>query len=197
MPGKLLAGLGNPGTNYLRTRHNVGFMVLDQLARQVGASLTKKAFNGLCGEAACWDERLHLIKPQTFMNLSGQSVAAALRYHKLTLEDLIVIHDDLDIPFGRIQVKKGGGHGGHNGLRSLLQHLGSGDFVRIRIGINRPEHGDSADYVLSPFSKQEMSQLPELLDRVIDCIHLTVSEGVPKAMSLYNKHDLLSGGAGE
>jgi PTH1 family peptidyl-tRNA hydrolase len=192
MSGKLLAGLGNPGAKYLWTRHNAGFMVLDRLAQQAGASITKKAFSGLYGETSCWGNRLHLLKPQTFMNLSGQSVSSALRYHKLTVDDLIVIHDDLDIPFGQIKIKKGGGHGGHNGLRSLLQELGSGEFTRIRIGIDRSRSGDPADYVLSPFSKNEMTSLSDLLNKIVDSIEMLVSEGLPKTMSLYNNKDLLA-----
>lgn len=193
MPGKLLAGLGNPGTQYLRTRHNAGFMVVDRLAQLLCTSVTQKAFNGLYGKTDSWGERLHLLKPQTYMNLSGQSVAAALRYHKLTLDDLIVIHDDLDIPFGRIKVKKGGGHGGHNGLRSLLKELGSGEFVRIRVGIDRKTSGDTSDYVLSPFAKDEFARVPELLDQIVEALHLLVTEGFAKTMSLYNNRDLLSG----
>lgn len=192
MSGKLLAGLGNPGAKYLWTRHNAGFMVLDRLAHHTGAAITRKAFSGLYGETSCHGERLHLLKPQTYMNLSGRSVSAALRYHKLTLDDLIVIHDDLDIPFGQIKLKIGGGHGGHNGLRSLLQELGSGEFTRIRVGIDRPGFGDPADYVLSPFSKNEMANLSDLLDRIVDSVEMLVSEGLPKAMSIYNNKDLLA-----
>jgi PTH1 family peptidyl-tRNA hydrolase len=192
MAAKLIVGLGNPGTKYTWTRHNVGFMVLDRLAHHEGASLAKKSFAGLYGDVACWGERLHLLKPQTFMNLSGQSVSPALNFHKIHLDDLIVVHDDIDIPFGQIRVKKGGGHGGHNGLRSLMKELGSGEFVRIRVGVGRPPFGDSADYVLSPFSKDEMSQLSELLDHVVDCLHLVVTEGVAKAMTNTNNRTLIS-----
>ena len=159
MSGKLLAGLGNPGPKYVWTRHNAGFMVLDRLAHHAGVTISKNAFSGMYADTTCWGERIHLLKPQTFMNLSGRSVLSALHYHKLTIEDLIVIHDDLDIPFGQIKLKKGGGHGGHNGLRSLMQELGSGEFSRIRVGIDRSGHGDTADYVLSPFSKPEMAKL--------------------------------------
>ncbi len=192
MSVKLLAGLGNPGSKYQWTRHNIGFMVVDRLAHHTGASLTKKAFEGLYGDTACWGERLHLLKPQTYMNLSGRSVSSALRFHKLSIEDMVIIHDDLDIPFGQIKIKKGGGHGGHNGLRSLIQELGGADFIRVRVGIGRPVHGDSADYVLSPFSREEMAELSGLLDRIVDCLHLLVTEDFPKTMSLYNNKDLLA-----
>lgn len=192
MSEKLLAGLGNPGAKYIWTRHNAGFMVLDRLAHHAGATITKKTFSGLYGETTYRGERLHLLKPQTFMNLSGRSVSPALHFHKLTLDDLIVIHDDLDIPFGQIKLKKGGGHGGHNGLRSLLQELGSGEFTRIRVGIDRSKFGDCADYVLSPFSKDEMTVLSTLLDRIVDCIEMLIAEGLPKTMSIYNSKDLLT-----
>ena len=153
MPTKLIVGLGNPGPKYSWTRHNAGFMVLDELARRAGIAVSRKTFSGFFGEGTYRGERLLLLKPQTFMNLSGRSVNPALHFHRLSLQDLIVIHDDLDIPFGRVKLKDGGGHAGHNGLRSLMQELGGGQFARIRVGVGRPLHGDAADYVLSPFTR--------------------------------------------
>jgi PTH1 family peptidyl-tRNA hydrolase len=191
MPTKLIAGLGNPGPKYLWTRHNAGFMVLDRFSHLAGIPLSRKNFSGLYGEGDLRGDRLLLLKPQTFMNLSGRSVAAALRFHKLSLQDMIVIHDDLDIPFGCIKLKECGGHAGHNGLRSLTQELGSGDFIRLRIGIGRPSHGDMADYVLNNFTPEEMAGLPRLLDGVVDALELLIAEGAPKAMSLYHNKDLL------
>jgi PTH1 family peptidyl-tRNA hydrolase len=191
MPAKLVAGLGNPGPKYLWTRHNAGFIVLDELARRSGIPVSRKTFSGLFGEGTWHDNRLYLLKPQTFMNLSGRSVNPALNFNQLTLKDLIVIHDDLDIPFGRVKVKVGGGHAGHNGLRSLMQEMGSGDFTRIRIGIGRPVRGDAADYVLSPFSKDEQTRLPQLLDGIIELLELLLAEGTLKAMALFNNRDLL------
>jgi PTH1 family peptidyl-tRNA hydrolase len=192
MATKLIVGLGNPGSKYQWTRHNAGFMVLDRLSRRAGIPLTRKTFSGLYGEGNHQGERLLLLKPQTFMNLSGRSVNPALHFHRLSLQDLIVIHDDLDIPFGQVKLKDGGGHAGHNGLRSLQQELGSGQFVRIRLGIGRPVHGDAADYVLSSYSREEMEHLPRLLDGAVDLLELLLLEGVPKAMSLYNNKDLLA-----
>lgn len=191
MAVKLIVGLGNPGPKYQWTRHNAGFMVLDRLSHLAGITVTRKNFSGLCGEGNWQGERLILLKPQTFMNLSGRSVAEALRFHKLSVEDLIVIHDDLDIPFGRVKLKAGGGHAGHNGLRSLSQELGSGAFLRVRMGIGRPIHGDVVNYVLSNFSPEEMTGLPRLLDGVIDLLEMLVTEGLPKTMSLYNNKELL------
>jgi len=191
MPAKLVAGLGNPGSKYLWTRHNAGFIVLDELSRRTGIPIARKTFSGLFGDGAWHGNRLLLLKPQTFMNLSGRSVNPALNFNRLTLGDLVVIHDDLDIPFGRVKIKEGGGHAGHNGLRSLMQEMGSGDFTRIRVGIGRPVRGDAADYVLSPFSRDELAQLPRLLDGVIELLELLLEEGALKAMTLFNNRDLL------
>jgi len=190
MAAKLIVGLGNPGPQYTWTRHNAGFMVLDRLARQINVSVTKKAFSGLSGDGEWRGNRVYLLKPQTFMNLSGRSVAEALRFYKVSLSDLIVIHDDLDLPFGTIKLKEGGGHGGHNGLRSLGQELGSPAYLRVRVGIGRPERGDVVNYVLQNFSKGEMDALPAVLDGTLDALELLVTEGLPKAMSLFNGKQL-------
>lgn len=191
MATKLIVGLGNPGSKYQWTRHNAGFMVLDQFCRDSGIAVTRKNFSALFGEGSLQEERLLFLKPQTFMNLSGRSVNPALHFHRLSLQDLIVIHDDLDIPFGRIKLKEGGGHAGHNGLRSLIQELGGGQFIRMRIGIGRPLHEDAADYVLNNFTKEELALLPRILDGAVDLLKLVIIEGVRKAMSLYNGKELL------
>jgi PTH1 family peptidyl-tRNA hydrolase len=192
MSAKLIVGLGNPGPKYLWTRHNAGFIVLDRFAHLAGIPVTKKNFSGLYGEGNFKGNRILLLKPQTFMNLSGRSVAEALRFHKLEPEDLLVIHDELDIPFGQIKFKEDGGHGGHNGLRSLHQQLGGGDYPRLRVGIGRPAHGDMADYVLTSFAKAEMADLPQLVDGIVDALEMFITEGMSKAMSLYNNRNLLS-----
>ncbi len=191
MATKLIVGLGNPGPKYSWTRHNAGFMVLDRFAQLTGIAVTKKTFSGLYGEGGWQGERLLLLKPQTFMNLSGRSAAAALRFHKLSLSDLIVIHDDLDIPFGQLKLKEGGGHGGHNGLRSLMQELGGGGFLRVRMGVGRPAHGDAADYVLSPFSREEQLLFYRVEEGAVEALSLLIREGLPKAMSTYNNRNLL------
>ena len=193
MATKLIVGLGNPGSKYQWTRHNAGFMVLDRFSKDAGIAVTRKNFSGLYGEGTYHGERLLLLKPQTFMNLSGRSVAAALNFHKVDIQDLIVIHDDLDIPFGRVKLKEEGGHAGHNGLRSLLQELGSGRFVRLRIGIGRPLHDEAADYVLSSFSSDELVNLPRIIDCVAELIKLVIEEGLLKAMSIYHNKELLEG----
>ena len=191
MTAKLIVGLGNPGPQYSWTRHNAGFMVLDRFCQSAGIAVTRKNFTGLYGEGSFQGERLLLLKPQTFMNISGRSVAQALNFHKLSLQDIIVIHDDLDIPFGRVKLKEGGGHAGHNGLRSLLQETGSGEFLRLRLGIGRPLHEDAADYVLSNYSREELALLPRLLDGAVDLLRMIITDGVSKAMTLYNGKDLL------
>lgn len=192
MSTKLIVGLGNPGPKYSWTRHNAGFMVLDELARRAGIAVSRKTFSGFFGEGTYRGERLLLLKPQTFMNLSGRSVNPALHFHRLSLQDLIVIHDDLDIPFGRVKLKDGGGHAGHNGLRSLMQELGGGQFARIRVGVGRPLHGEAADYVLSPFTRDEQVILPRIVDGAVDILELLLAEGLPKAMSLSNNKDFLA-----
>jgi len=191
MAVKLVAGLGNPGSRYQWTRHNAGFMVLDRLSAIAGIPITKKSFSGSCGEGHWHGNRIILLKPQTFMNLSGRSVADAVRFHKLDLADLVVVHDDLDIPFGRIKMKSGGGNGGHNGLKSLSACLGTGDFLRLRIGIGRPARGDVVDYVLSPFAGNEMNDLLPVLDGAVDMLETLFVEGLPKAMSIFNNKALL------
>jgi PTH1 family peptidyl-tRNA hydrolase len=192
MSTKLIVGLGNPGPKYLWTRHNAGFIVLDRFAQLNGISLTRKNFSGLYGEGDFKGDRILLLKPQTFMNLSGRSVAEALRFHKLTLADILVIHDELDIPFGQVKFKENGGHGGHNGLRSLHQLLGGGGYPRLRIGIGRPVHGDMADYVLTAFGRDETAALPQLIDGAVDALEMFLGEGLPKAMSIYNNRSLIS-----
>ncbi len=191
MTTKLIVGLGNPGPRYSWTRHNAGFIVLDRFSSLHNISVIKKSFSALFGEGDFNGNRLLFLKPQTYMNLSGRSVAAALRFHRLEPADLLVIHDELDIPFGQIKLKDSGGHGGHNGLRSLNQELGCGDYTRIRIGIGKPLHGDMAEYVLTNFCKEELANLPRLVDGAVDALEMLLNEGLPKAMSIYNNKNLL------
>ena len=191
MAAKLIVGLGNPGPKYLWTRHNAGFIVLDRFAGLAGIQMVRKSFGGLYAEGDFRGNRLLLLKPQAYMNLSGRSVAEALRFHKLEPADIIVIHDELDIPFGKIKFKADGGHGGHNGLRSLHQELGCGGYSRLRIGIGRPAHGNMADYVLTNFDKDEMTALPKLVDGVVYALEMLIAEGLPKTMSLYNNRILI------
>ena len=187
----VIAGLGNPGPQYQWTRHNAGFLFLDRLAGQEDITINRKTFSSLAGEWSFGDHRLVLIKPQTFMNLSGRAVTQALQFHKLPLTQLIVVHDDLDIPFGSVRLKQDGGHGGHNGLRSIMEQLGKGEFVRLRIGIGRPVHGDSTAYVLGNIPSDQMEQLPRILDGGRDMLEMMLKEGILKAMSLNNNRNFL------
>jgi len=191
MAVKLIVGLGNPGPKYTWTRHNAGFIVLDRFAHLNGIQVSRKNFGGLNGEGDFRGSRLLLLKPETYMNLSGRTVAEALRFHKIAPADIIVIHDELDIPFGQIKLKADGGHGGHNGLRSLHQELGGGGYSRLRVGIGRPLHGNMADYVLTNFGKEEMASLPRLIDAAVEALEMMITEGLAKTMSLYNNKFLV------
>ena len=182
----LVAGLGNPGREYARTRHNVGWMVLDELARRHGGSWRSK-FSGSLAEVRLGDARLALLKPETYMNESGRSVGAAARFFKVEPEQLLVVHDDVDLEPGRLQARDGGGLAGHNGLRSLAQHLGSQDFLRLRIGVGRPGRGDQrsvSDWVLSPFAPEE--DVEALVARAADAVEAVASEGLDRTQARFN-----------
>lgn len=189
----VIVGLGNPGPKYQWTRHNAGFLFLDRLAHLENISINRKNFSGLAGEWNHSGSRLILLKPQTFMNLSGQAVMQALQFYKLPLSQLIVVHDELDLPFGTVRLKQGGGHGGHNGLRSIAEQLGKGDFIRLRIGIGRPPHGDTVNYVLGNIPQDQMEHLFNVLDGGLEMLEMLLDEGLPKAMSLYNNRNFLEG----
>ena len=170
----LLVGLGNPGAEYARNRHNIGFMAVEEIARRHGFGPWRKRFQGQTAEGTVGGEKVIALEPLTFMNLSGQSVTAALQFFKLKPENIVVIHDELDLPPGRIRVKKGGGHGGHNGLRSIDAHVGK-DYWRIRLGIGHPGDKDRVSgYVLHDFAKADQSWLDPLIDAVADAFPLVV-----------------------
>jgi PTH1 family peptidyl-tRNA hydrolase len=182
----LVVGLGNPGREYERTRHNAGWLVLDELARRQGGSWRSK-FSGSLAEVRLGDAKLALLKPETYMNESGRSVGAAARFFKVPAEQVLVAHDDVDLESGRLQARSGGGLAGHNGLRSLGQHLGSQDFLRLRIGVGRPGRGDPrsvADWVLSPFAPEEDADA--LVSRSADAVETIVSEGLEAAQQKFN-----------
>ncbi len=189
----IIAGLGNPGPTYQWTRHNAGFLFLERLAEAAGGSITKKNFSGLTGEMTCGGQRLILLKPQTFMNLSGKSVVQALQFHKLPLSQLIVVHDELDLPVGAIRFKNGGGHGGHNGLRSIMELTGKSDFIRLRIGIGKSPFGDTTAHVLGNIPPDQMEILSRVFEGGREMLELMLSEGLPKSMSLFNNRNYLEG----
>src|ERR687884_1845915 len=182
----LVAGLGNPGREYEQTRHNVGWLVADGLARRHGGSFRSK-FSGRVAEVRLGDLRLALLKPETYMNESGRSVGAAARFYKVPPEQTLLVHDDVDLEEGRLQARLGGGLAGHNGLRSIAQHLRTNDFLRLRIGVGRPGRGDPrpvADYVLSPFDPHV--DVGELVARAADAVEVLAAEGLPAAQQRFN-----------
>jgi len=185
----LVAGLGNPGPGYAGHRHNVGQMALAELAGRLTASFTTHKANATVAVARLVPDgpRLVLAKPNTFMNLSGGPVAALLRFYSLDPSRLIVLHDELDIPFDTIRLKSGGGHGGHNGIRDIAAALGTGEFTRVRIGIGRP-HGrqDPADFVLTPFTRAEREVLPSLLSDAADATEMIITHGLLEAQQRYH-----------
>lgn len=185
---KLVVGLGNPGESYARTRHNVGFLVADGLARSFGSDFTGRKFGAEIAESSAAGERVWIMKPQTFMNASGESVGPALRFWKLSSEDLVVVHDDLELEPFRVQIKVGGGHGGHNGLKSVNAHVGSPDYARIRIGVGRPPpYMDPAAYVLSRFPKGEEEQVEASVAWAVDAARAVCELGAVKAMNQFNR----------
>lgn len=184
---KLIVGLGNPGRRYAKHRHNIGFWVIDQIAKQYDISVKTRAFGAKIGKGVFNNEPVILAKPQKFMNLSGIVVAPLLGYYKCSLKDLIVIHDDIDLGVGRMKLALGSGHGGHNGVRSIIEELGSPDFYRVRIGVGRPpEDVDSADYVLHPFSKGESEDAQKVTAQAAEAVEILIKKGLTEAQQKYH-----------
>ncbi|WP_027339790.1 aminoacyl-tRNA hydrolase [Halonatronum saccharophilum] len=183
---KLVVGLGNPGPKYETTRHNAGFLAIDKIADYYRVNINSKEKKALVAKARVGGEKIILAKPQTYMNNSGQAVRALADYYNIVSEDIIIIYDDLDLDLGKIKIKKKGGHGGHNGIKSIFSHLGTKEFTRLRVGIGRPEYGNVVDYVLGRFSKQEIKVLEPLLDDIRGATELCIEEKVDKAMNRYN-----------
>jgi PTH1 family peptidyl-tRNA hydrolase len=184
----LIVGLGNPDREYHGNRHNIGFMVLDRLAAQLDTSFSRMKMNALMTAVRYKGERLILIKPQTFMNLSGQAVSSFLRFYKLPLENLLVVYDDVDLPFETLRLKPNGGDAGQKGVRSIIQQLGTQDFPRLRVGIGRPPGRMSvSSYVLQDFSSSEKELLPIVLDLTSSAVLHFIEKGLESAMTLYNQ----------
>jgi PTH1 family peptidyl-tRNA hydrolase len=183
----LIVGLGNPGKTYQESRHNLGFRVVDLLAEHHGIRVGQKRFRGEFGSGSIGDQRVYLLKPLTFMNLSGEAVATAVNYLKIPLEQVLIAHDDVDLALGRIQVKSGGGHGGHRGLQSVIEYLNTDDFVRIRVGVGRPkDEGGVTDYVLEPFGSAESSAAEDAVGRAAEAAATWLQDGLTTAMNQYN-----------
>ncbi len=182
----LLVGLGNPGQKYARTRHNVGFDVVDRLGERWGIAVTRSSSQALVGDGLVKNERAVLMKPQAYVNRSGGPVRAAMDFYKVPLENVLVVHDELEVPFGKVKIKRSGGHGGHNGLRDLNQHLGT-DYPRVRVGTGRPPEGwDPADFVLSRWKDDEGQEVMRMIERACDAMESVVTEGVDAAMNRFN-----------
>lgn len=185
----LVVGLGNPGLGYAANRHNIGEMVVAELGRRTGASFKKHRANAMVGEArlTVGGPKLLLAGTNTYMNTSGGPVANLLKYYSLTADRLIIVHDELDLPFDTVRIKFGGGHGGHNGLRDILAALDTGDFVRVRVGIGRPPgRQDAASFVLKDFSSVERDSLPSLISDAADAIEAVVTEGLTAAQQRFH-----------
>jgi PTH1 family peptidyl-tRNA hydrolase len=187
----LIIGLGNPGKHYEPTRHNIGFMALDALAAQLEVSLKQKSFNALWGKGTIAENNVLLAEPQTFMNLSGTAVRQLQSFFKTDISNLIVIHDDLDLPFGSVRLKAGGGTAGHKGLASIESNLGTSEFTRVRLGIGKPVDKSRIEgYVLEPFRKEEQIVLPEVLQRAADASAEIVLNGLQKAIAKYQTKNI-------
>lgn len=191
----LLVGLGNPGPEYAATRHNLGFLVVDELAARAGNPPFREKFHGELAEARVGSHGFKLLKPLTYMNVSGRSVRAAVAFYKVPLTELVVVHDEIDLPFAEIRLKTGGGDAGHRGVRSIAADLGTPDFIRIRIGVGRPPpgfRGSPADFVLQGFALAERAELAPLVTRAADAAELIASRGLAVAMNQIHRSKLPS-----
>lgn len=182
----VICGLGNPGLRFARTRHNLGFMTVDEIASRLGVKVDKKRFRAKVGETNIGGHKVILVKPQTYMNLSGGSVREVFDYYKLDHDHLIVVYDDFDIEKGSIRVRAQGSAGTHNGMRSVVQHLGFTDFPRVRIGIGGHEEGDAIGHVIGKISKEEKEPLGRAVKDAASACETIITDGVQKAMNLYN-----------
>jgi len=185
---KVIVGLGNPGARYQWTRHNIGFRVVDRLAEINHILLSKKRFKSIYGRGQIDSQKVALLKPMTFMNRSGEAVRKAVDFLQVGIEDLVVIHDDLDLPFGRLRFKRRGGDGGHQGVRSIIESMGGNAFLRLKVGIGRPPEGaDPSDYVLSSFNEIEGLCLEKTISKAAESLMVMLVEGIGAAMNRYQK----------
>lgn len=183
---KIIAGLGNPGRKYETTKHNVGFMTLDVLADKLGIDVGREKFRALIGEGRIGSEKVILVKPQTYMNLSGESIREIMSYYKLPAEDLIVIYDDVDIPLGTLRIRSKGSAGTHNGMRSVVYQLQDDGFPRVRVGIGSDKEGNLVNYVISGFSGDDREKMRDAITKAADATECIVTEGVSAAMNKFN-----------
>ncbi|WP_442602098.1 aminoacyl-tRNA hydrolase [Paenibacillus sp. KN14-4R] len=184
---KCFIGLGNPGTQYANTRHNIGFMAVDHFAKKWNFSSYQKKCKGLLAEGNVNGQKVYLLKPLTYMNLSGESLRALMDFYKIDLADVIVLYDDMDTNYGNIRLRYKGSAGGHNGIKSIIQHTGTQEFNRMRIGISRPLPGkEIVDYVLSPFSKEEFKTMDPILDKLSDAMEFVLTNDFERTMAKFN-----------
>ena len=183
---KIIAGLGNPGKEYENTKHNVGFLTIDILAEKYDIKVNKIKFKGLIGEGMIGTEKVILVKPQTYMNLSGQCIREIVAFYKLDMEDLVVIYDDIDLPMGNLRIRKKGSAGTHNGMRSIIYDLQDDGFPRVRVGIGGERKGDLANYVISGFSGDDRKLIEEAIVKAADAVACLVEDGIDRAMVDYN-----------
>lgn len=183
---KLVVGLGNPGSRYADTRHNIGFMLLDRLAGRHRVAMAKRQCSALIGFGEMAGDRLCLAKPQTYMNLSGDAVSCLVRYYKVPLSGLLVVYDERDLPLGKLRLRETGSAGGHRGMESIISVLGTQQFPRLRIGIGRPSELDAVDHVLGRFSRDESAALEETLSRAMEAVEVALKDGFARAMNDYN-----------
>ena len=184
---KIIVGLGNPGKEYEKTRHNAGYRVLDKVADKLGIDVNKSKFKGIYGSKGMLDRKVILCKPTTYMNLSGDCVIELLKYYKADVEDLIVIYDDIDIDVGKIRIKPSGSPGTHNGMKDITKKIGSKDFIRVRIGTGKPsDDRDLADYVLGKFDKSEEKIIEDTIEKASDAVLDIINNGIQDAMNKYN-----------
>ena len=185
----IIAGLGNPTREYEKTRHNVGFEVIDVLADMLGTTVEEKKFKGCYGRGIIGGEKVLLLKPQTFMNLSGESIRAASDFYKVDPEHIIIIYDDISLDVGQLRIRKKGSAGGHNGIKNIIAHLGTQEFPRIKVGVgDKPKKMDLADYVLSRFSKEDRAAMEDAFKEAAKAVEVMITEGMDTAMNQFNGH---------
>ena len=185
----IIAGLGNPTREYEKTRHNVGFEVIDVLADMLGTTVEEKKFKGCYGRGIIGGEKVLLLKPQTFMNLSGESIRAASDFYKVDPEHIIIIYDDISLDVGQLRIRKKGSAGGHNGFKNIIAHLGTQEFPRIKVGVgDKPKKMDLADYVLSRFSKEDRAAMEDAFKEAAKAVEVMITEGMDTAMNQFNGH---------
>lgn len=184
----LIAGLGNPGLKYAATKHNVGFWTIDRLAKDLGIEVNKNKNRALLGEGKIGEEKVVLMKPLTYMNLSGEAIGPTLKFYKLETKNLIIVYDDMDLEPGRLRLRSSGSAGGHNGMKSIIAHVGGEQFPRVRIGIGRPPEGwDAADYVMAPFPLAMRETIDQAVIRAAEAVKRIVEAGIDKAMNEFNR----------